>query len=388
MTKKHKTFRFEIFPTQEQIPLLEQHLGHCRFVYNFFLEYSNHAYYELGESTSYKDWSSQLTQLKKEEKYTWLQDVNSQSLQQSLRDLEKSYKNFFSGRTRKPKFKKKHKSKLSFRVPQNVKIESNRITLPKFREGIKVKLHRQPEGKICFATITKESTGRFFASICFEIEIPPRKKMGRECGIDLGLIDFVVISDETKEPNHRYLKQNQQKLKQAQRHLSRKKKGSRSFENQRRKVAKIHEKVRNSRKDHLHKVSRRLVDKYDLIGMEDLNVKGMMKNKKLSKHIADVGWGMFVRMLEYKADWAGTRVVKAGRFFPSSKLCSHCGEIHQELTLSEREWKCPSCGQVHDRDVNAAINILKEAKRVLHEENHLGVELIEYTDGEAVSPSF
>lgn len=305
-----------------------------------------------------------------------MKEVNSQSLQFALRSLDTAFLNFFRGKAQFPKFKsKKHKN--TFTIPQYGKIDNGKIIIPKFKDGIKVKLHREVKGKIGKMTITKTPTGKYYVSIFTEQIIDELPKTGKQVGIDLGLKDFVITSDNKKFKNNRYIKKYAKQLKKAQQHLSRKQKGSNGFEKQKLKVARIHEKIANCRLDTLHKVSKELVKSYDLISVEDLNVKGMIKNRKLSKHIADASWGNFVTLLQYKCDWYGKKLVKVNRFYPSSKTCSECGWINQDLNLSDREWTCNSCGVVHDRDWNASKNILKEGLKII------SGGTLDYTDGDS-----
>jgi putative transposase len=304
-----------------------------------------------------------LTKLKKQAETIWLKEVNSQTLQFALRSLDTAYLNFFRGKTKFPRFKSKRK-KNGFTVPQNTKLIDGKVHVPKFKEGIKCIVHREVKGEVGKITFTKTPTGRYFASILTQEQHQPKEKTGTVCGVDLGLKDFAITSDGIKFKNNRYTKKYERDLAKEQKHLSRKQKGSNSFERQRRKVAKIHEKISNTRQDVLHKVSHQLVSGYDIIALEDLNVKGMMSNRKLSKHIADASWGTFVRFLEYKADWDDKQIVKIDRFYPSSKTCHKCGWINQELNLSVREWACKN-GHHLDRDENAAKNILIEGLKII-----------------------
>ena len=360
----NKTYKFRIFPTAEQETLLAKHFGCTRYVYNHFLNERKEQYQADKKSDNYYKQAATLTKLKKEEDTKWLKEVNSQTLQFALRSLDTAYLNFFRGNAQFPKFKsRKHKN--TFTVPQFGTLVDNKIHIPKFKDGIKVKLHREVKGKIGKMNITKTPTGKYYVSIFTEQEVEDLPKTNKQVGIDLGLKDFVITSDNKKFKNNRYTKKYANQLKKAQQHLSRKQKGSNGFEKQKLKVAKIHEKIANSRLDALHKVSRQLVNQYDLIVCEDLNVKGMIKNHKLSKHIADASWGNFVTLLQYKCDWYGKELVKVNRFYPSSKTCGDCNWINQELKLSDREWTCKSCGAIHDRDVNASRNILKEGLKII-----------------------
>jgi putative transposase len=359
----NKTYRFRLLPTKEQEILLNQHFGHSRWVYNHFLNERKEQYQADKKSDNYYKQAATLTKLKKEEDTKWLKEVNSQTLQFALRSLDTAFLNFFRGNAQFPKFKsRKHKN--TFTIPQFGTLAGNKISIPKFKEGIKVKLHREVKGKIDKMSITKTPTGKYYVSIFTEQQVEELPKTNKQVGVDLGLKDFVITSDNKKFKNNRYTKKYAKQLKKAQQHLSRKQKGSNRFEKQKLKVAKIHEKIASCRLDTLHKVSKELVESYDLISVEDLNVKGMIKNHKLSKHIADASWGNFVTLLQYKCDWYGKELVKVNRFYPSSKTCGDCGWINQELKLSDREWTCESCGVVHDRDVNASCNILKEGLKI------------------------
>ena len=359
----NKTYKFRLFPTKEQEVLLNQHFGHSRWVYNHFLNERKEQYQADKKSDNYYKQAATLTKLKKEDETKWLKEVNSQTLQFALRSLDTAFLNFFRGNAQFPKFKsRKHKN--TFTIPQFGTIEGGKINIPKFKEGIKVKIHREVKGKIGKMNITKTPTGKYYVSIFTEQEIEDLPKTNKKVGIDLGLKDFVITSNNKKFKNNRYTKKYAKQLKKAQQHLSRKQKGSNGFEKQKLKVAKIHEKIASCRLDTLHKVSKELVESYDLISVEDLNVKGMIKNHKLSKHIADASWGNFVTLLQYKCDWYGKELVKVNRFYPSSKTCGECGWINQELKLSDREWTCKSCGVIHDRDVNASLNILKEGLKI------------------------
>lgn len=372
-----KAYKFRIEPSKEQKVLLNKHFGSVRFVFNYFLNQRKEQYQSSKKSDNYYTQASKLTELKKLEETCWLKEINSQTLQSTLKNLEASYLNFFRGTAKFPRFKSK-KDKNSFRVPQHISVADGKIHVPKFKEGIKLIEHRELEGEIKQCTFSKSATGKFYVSILVQTVHEQSDKTGNVVGIDLGIKDFAITSDGKKFKNNRYTKRYSTQLKKAQQHLSRKQKGSRQYENQRLKVAKIHEKITNSRKDTLHKVSHTLVKSYDLIALEDLNVKGMVKNHKLAKHIQDASWGEFVRMLEYKASWNDKTIVRISRWFPSSKSCSECGWINQSLSLRDREWVCEECGCVHDRDVNASINILKEGLR------NLSAGTVDYTDGDDV----
>ena len=377
---KNKTYKFRIYPTAEQEILLAKHFGCTRWVYNHFLNERKEQYQKNKKSDNYYKQAATLTKLKKEEDTKWLKGVNSQTLQFALRSLDTAFLNFFRGNTQFPKFKsRKHKN--TFTIPQFGSISDGLLHIPKFKDGIKIKLHREIVGKIGKMTITKTPTGKYYVSIFTEQIIEELPKTNKHVGIDLGLKDFVITSDNKKFKNNRYTKKYAKQLKKAQQHLSRKQKGSNGFEKQKLKVAKIHEKIASCRLDTLHKVSTELVKNYDLISVEDLNVKGMIKNHKLSKHIADASWGKFVTLLQYKCDWYWKELVKVNRFYPSSKTCGDCGWINQELKLSDREWTCNSCGVVHNRDWNASKNILKEGLK------NISAGTVEYKGGEEIRPT-
>lgn len=342
---------------------MDKHFGCVRFVYNHFLNERKEQYQANKKSDNYYAQAETLTELKKQEETAWLKEVNSQTLQFALRSLDTAYLNFFRGNAKFPRFKSR-KRKNSFTVPQHTKLIDCKIHVPKFKEGIKCIVHREVKGEVGKMTFSKTPTGRYFVSILTKEQYQPKEKTGAVCGIDLGLKDFTITSDGIKFKNNKYTKKYEKELVKAQKHLSRKKKGSSSFEKQRRKTAIIHEKISNSRMDNLHKVSHYLVSNFDIIALEDLNVKGMVKNHKLAKHIYDASWGTFVRLLEYKADWNDKQVVKINRFFPSSKTCCECGWINQDLNFSIREWTCKN-GHILDRDLNAAKNILKEGLKII-----------------------
>ena len=379
MGKINRTYRFRLYPNEGQIELLAKHFGCTRYVYNFFLNQREEQYKLTGKGDNYYEQAKTLTALKKQEETAWLKEVNAQTLQFAIKSLEVAYTNFFKKRAKFPKFKSKH-SKNSFTVPQFASVAGNRLFIPKFKEGIKCRVHREIKGKIGKVTITKTPSGKYFVSVFTEEEyVTPIKKTGKSVGVDMGLKDLLVTSEGETFKNNRYTRRYESKLAKAQKHLSRKKKDSRGFENQRLKVARLHEKISNSRADYLHKCSISLVRRYDTIYIEDLNVKGMTKNHRLAKSITDASWGSFVSMLTYKAEWNNKKVVKVDRYFPSSQTCNVCGYVNKDIKdLSVREWECPHCHANHDRDVNAAINILRIGL------NNTSAGTVDYTGGEKV----
>lgn len=354
--------KFRLDPTEDQVILLDKHFGCVRWAYNYFLNQRKEEYLNNNKTITYNKQSALLTQLKKEEETSWLKEVNSQTLQYSLKCLDQAYQNFFAKRTKFPKFKSK-RDRNSFTVPQTTRLNGDRLIIPKFGNGIKMIMEREVRGEIKKATLSKTGTGKYFVSILAEKEYQPVEKTNKKVGLDLGLKDFIVLSTGLKVKNGRFLKQYENVLKLNQKHLSRKTKGSNRYQRQKLKVARIHEKILNSRMDQIHKVSSFLIRNFDTIYVEDLNVSGMMKNHKLARSIGDVGWGKFINTLTYKAQWNDKEVIPVGRFFPSSKTCNSCGWINNSLKLQDRSWKC-KCGLDVDRDLNAAKNILNEGLRL------------------------
>ena len=377
-----KSYKYKIKPNEDQIVLLNKHFGSIRFAYNYFLNQRKVEYETNKQTLNYNNNSAELTKLKKLEEFKWLKEINSQSLQHSLKHLDDAYNSFFKKRTKFPKFKSKH-TKNSFKIPQYVQVIDSYLYIPKFKSGIKIIQDRTFNGEIRQATISKTPTNEYFISILVNVEHKKLEKTGLSVGIDLGIKDFVITSDGFKYKNNRYTKKYSNELKTQQQHLSRKIKGSNRYNKQKLKVAKIYKKITNSRKDNLHKVSTDLIKKYDTIFLEDLNIKGMIKNHKLSKHSQDCSWGTFITYLEYKASWNDKHVIKIDRFFPSSKTCSKCGYINQSLDLSIRDWTCPSCKTKHDRDFNAALNIKQEGFKIIKSS---GTD--DYRHGDQIRPTF
>lgn len=348
-----KAFKYRLSPTKEQSILLNKHIGASRFVYNLALECKQMAWAGNKVNLSCFALHSQLKDLKAE--CEWLKEINSQSLQQSITNLDKAYTAFFKGQNSFPKFKKKSNGG-SFNIPQNVVLENGKLIIPKFKKGIDIVLHRPIKGVIRQATISRTPTGKYFVSILCETgeAIKPKAKVKEKTtvGIDLGLKTYIVSSDGQEFDNPKFLRKAQIRLKYVQRKYS-KHKGKRTKQ----RLAILHEKVSNQRKDFLHKTSSELIKNHDSLAIEDLAVKNMVKNHNLAQAISDASWSTFVTMLEYKAEWYGKNILKIGRFDPSSKLHANCGHINKDLKLSDRKWICPKCGDVVSRDVNAAINI-------------------------------
>lgn len=354
-----KAFKYKLEPTKEQTILLNKHIGASRFVYNLALETKQMAYVENKVNLSCFALHKQLTELKNE--CEWLKEINSQSLQQSITNLDKAYTAFFKGQNCFPNFKKKSNGG-SFNIPQNVILVDDKLIIPKFKKGIDIVFHRPIKGEIRQATISRTPTGKYFVSILCEtgdvIKTKLTIKEETTIGIDLGIKTFIVASNGKEYDNPKFLRKAQSRLKYIQRKYSNKK-GKRTKQ----KLAVLHEKVANQRKDFLHKVSSELIRENQSIAIETLQVSNMIKNHCLAQSIQDAGWSTFVTMLEYKAEWQGKNILKIGTFEPSSKTCSCCGYINKELTLKDREWTCNGCGTLLKRDVNAAINIKSFALR-------------------------
>lgn len=371
----NKAYRFRLYPNPEQKAFLAKCFGCSRFVYNHFLRLTTDVYAECKKSLRYKEWSKLLTHLKKE--YEWLQEVNSQSLQQTLKDLETAYVRFFKGLSKFPKFKKRS-NKQSFRVPQYFSItEDGELKLPKMTQ-IKMVIHREIEGEIKSVTITQTASGQYYACIVAELEIPKAPLNGEKIGMDLGLKDFAITSKAEKFANPRYFERSLRRLKIRQRKLSRKVKGSNNRKKERIRVAKINEKVANQRLDYQHKISLKLTCDNQAISCEDLKIKVLVKNRQLAQQISDVDWGQFLTLLEYKGELYGCEIYRVDRSFPISKRCYNCGYIKEDLTPKDREWNCPECHTFHDSDVNACLNLLQFA------EFQIGQEVSESTPNQTV----
>jgi len=357
-----KTYKFRLYPTPEQEALMSKHFGCVRFIYNWALDFKAKYYKEHKKGISWMKISSSNVFFDLKKEFDWLQEVNSQSLISAIGNLDRAFKNFFEGRAKYPNFKKKGQ-KQSFQVPQNGNIDTKRgiLFIPKFREGIECLIHRSlPKGKLGTFTVEKRPSGRYFVSVMVHMEEPvvaPKSNPENFIGLDFGLKTFITTSEGKKIQNPEFGKKGQKKLSKLQRNFSRKRKGGKNREKDRKKAAKQYEKITNQRQDFLHKLSHKFVNESqnDVICIEDLNLDGM--KRIWGKKISDLSWFEFTRQLQYKCNWYGKTLVKIGRFDPSSKMCSKCGHIHKELDLSMREWTCTNCGEVHDRDVNAGKNI-------------------------------
>ncbi|MDX8047474.1 IS200/IS605 family element RNA-guided endonuclease TnpB [Gracilibacillus sp. S3-1-1] len=370
-----KAHKFRIYPTKEQKRQLAKTIGCSRFVFNYFLAKWNDTYKETGKGLTYNACSAQLPPLKKQ--LSWLKEVDSIALQTSLKNLSDAFSRFFKKQNKAPRFKSKKHPVQSYTTKQtngNISIEENKIKLPKLG-FVRFAKSREVEGQILSATIRCNPSGNYFISILAETDVQPLEKTASAIGIDLGITDFAIFSDGQKEDNHRFTAKMEKKLKREQRKLSRralhaKNNGvnlldAKNYQKQKRKVARLYEKVTNQRNDFLDKLSTDITQNHDVICIEDLHTEGMLHNHKLAKSISDVSWSSFVSKLTYKAAWYGKAIVKISRWFPSSQLCSTCGHHDGKKSLDIREWTCPACHTHHDRDVNASKNILAEGLRVI-----------------------
>lgn len=365
-------YKFRIYPNAEQKILLAKHFGSCRFVWNYFLNQRKEYYINNKEDIeakrikgclNYYDNSKDLTKLKQQDGFQWLNECNAQSLQATLKHLDSSYKMFFRKTHQFPKFKSKN-NKQSFTIPQFFKLENNKIYFPKFKNGIKVKEHRKLDGKFVVATISKNCNNQYYVSIIVEKEVKTLDNLQKAIGIDLGIKDFATCSNGVVYENIKPLKRKMKKLKYLQRQLSKSNKFSGIRKKRQLKLAKYHLKISNIRKDYLHKITNQISNENQIICLEDLAVSNMIKNHKLAQAISDVSWHEFKRQLEYKCKWKGRQLVIIDRFFPSSKMCDVCNTINQNLTLKDREWTCDNCKTTHDRDLLASRNILRQGLNI------------------------
>ena len=380
MTIVQKGIRVRLYPTEKQEILINKTLGCCRFVHNKTLSDCKQSYEQTQHFPSKNERITNLVALKDE--FEFLKEVDSTALQQSVRDFNSSLDNFFKNRSHFdfPKFKSKHKSKQSYRVPYNSSnanvLDNKHIKLPKLGR-VKTKRFDMPEVyKIFNITVERTNIGKYYASICIETEVQQLPKTGKQVGFDLGLIDLLIGSDGTRYERPKFAYAFKDKLAEEQRKLSKMRTKleradanldeCKNYQKQKHKVAKLHEHIINCAKDFNHKLSRKLVEEYDLLAFEDLNISGLIKNRNLAYSISDVRWSQLLNFIQYKCQWYGKEFKQVDRFYASSKICSECGAYHRDIvnSLSVREWTCPDCGAHHDRDINAAKNILIQAMSV------------------------
>ncbi|WP_088013457.1 IS200/IS605 family element RNA-guided endonuclease TnpB [Gottfriedia acidiceleris] len=370
-----KAYKFRIYPTNEQETLIAKTIGCSRFVFNHFLGQWNDTYKETGKGLTYNSCSAELTKLK--QALVWLKEVDSIALQSSLKNLADSYSRFFKKLNNAPRFKSKENRVQSYTTKEtngNIAVVGNKIKLPKLGL-VRFAKSRELHGRVLNATVRRNPSGKYFVSILAELEVQPMEKSKLSIGIDLGITDFAIFSDGRKIDNNKFTAKMEKKLKREQRKLSRralhaKQNGinlldAKNYQKQKRKVARLHERVMNQRDDFLNKLSTEIIKNHDIICSENLNTKGMLRNHKLAKSISDVSWSAFVSKLEYKATWYGKTIMKVSKWFPSTQICSDCGHKDCKKSLAIREWTCPICHQHHDRDINASKNILAEGLRAL-----------------------
>lgn len=364
-----KAFRYRIFPNKKQEELIAKTFGCARFVYNYFLDMRINEYKNNGKSLNYNDMSKLLTQLKKE--VEWLKEPDKDSLQKSLKDLDMAYQKFFKEHSGFPKFKSKkdrHKSYRTSCTNNNIQYVNRHIKLPKLGM-VKLRDKQVPQGRILNATVSQEPDGKYYCSLCCtDVDIPQYQKTNINIGIDLGIADFAIFSDGIKIENPRFYEKSEKKLAKLQRELSRKTIDGSNWNKARIKVAKLQKLISNQRTDFLHKLTTEIVKSYDIVSIEDLDVKSMKEteNKTRNKRLGDVSWSEFRRQLTYKCKWYGKELSVIYRYFPSSQICHVCGNKDGKKLEDIRYWTCPHCNSELDRDINAAINILNEGLRLLN----------------------
>ena len=355
-----RAYKFRLYPTPQQEIALARTFGCARFAYNYMLRQRTDAWFERKEKVGYHETSAMLTALKKTEEFSWLNEVSSVPVQQSLRHLQTAFGNFFARRSKYPTFKKKDGAQSAEYTTSAFKWADGKLRIAKMDEALNIRFSRTipKAAKVTTVTVSKDCAGRYFVSMLCTDQVQAKAPVAAKVGIDLGLTHFAILSTGEKIAAPNTFRKNEEKLAKLQRRLAKKTKGSANRKKAKLKVAKLHAKIADSRKDFLHKLSTRLVNENQVIAVETLAVSNMQKNHNLAKSIADASWSEFVRQLEYKSLWYGRELVGIDRWYPSSKRCSDCGHTVKKMPLSVREWTCPECGTIHDRDINAARNVL------------------------------
>lgn len=355
-----RAYRFRFYPSPEQELILARTFGCARFAYNHMLRLRTDAWMQRQERIGYHESSAALTALKKQPEYAWLNEVSSVPVQQALRHLQTAFANFFAKRNRYPQFKRKDGPQSAEYTTSAFKWDGQAIKLAKMEAPLDVRWSRPipKAAKVTTVTVSKDPAGRYFVSLLCDDAVASKPESDGKVGIDLGLTHFAILSTGDKVAAPNTFRKNEAKLAKFQRRLAKKTKGSNRRKKAKLKVAKLHAKIADSRRDFLHKLSTRLINENQVIAIESLSVSNMQKNRRLSKSISDAGWSEFVRQLEYKAHWYGRELVGIDKWFPSSKRCSDCGYTAPKMPLNVRQWTCPKCGATHDRDVNAARNVL------------------------------
>ena len=358
--KQKKAYKYRVYPTQEQAHILARTFGCCRYAYNWALRARTDAFFQRGERLYYNQLAVMLTELKKQEETAWLTEVSSVPLQQSLRHLDTAFRNFFEGRAEYPTFHKKHDVQSAEYTTSAFKWDGKHLTLARMDTPLDIHWSRPlPKGcKPTTVTVTKDCANRYFVSILVEEDIKYLPVVNKQVGLDLGLTSMVIASDGHTYGNPKFFAKDEKKLAKAQRRHAKKKKGGKNRRKAQLKVARIHARIADRRKDYQHKLSTQIIRENQVVCVESLSVKNMVQNHSLAKAISDVGWSEFIRQLAYKAEWYGRTLVRIDKWYPSSKRCFACGHILDSLTLDVRHWICPECGVSHDRDINAARNIL------------------------------
>lgn len=365
MNTIQRAYKFRLYPTAEQAEQLARTFGCARFVYNHFLRVRMDGFFKDKERIGFNETCKRLTVLKQQPETVWLCEVSNVVLQQSLRNLDTAFANFFQKRAKYPSFKSKHGPQSARYTTSGFRVKAGELWLAKMSAPLDMRWSRRVKGEVSSVTVSKDAAGRYFASLLSTEEVETLPVVSKEIGIDLGLKSALITSDGRAHPNPKFYAKAQERLTRAQRSLSRKKKGSKNRAKARVKVARIHAKVADSRRDWSHKLTTQLIRENQVVSAESLAVKNLVRNRSLAKAIHDVGWSEIVRQLDYKAKWYGRTFVQIDRFYPSSKRCSSCGHTLAALPLATRAWQCPECGAQHDRDINAAINIREAGMAIL-----------------------